>query len=58
MISDDPTVQLDDQLRLEQDVISPLAAMKKLFVYQTTSPWVQIKSAAYVVAHLASRSLF
>lgn len=43
---EDPTLVPDDQLRLEQDVIAPLAATKKLYVYQTTSPWVQIKSAA------------
>ncbi|KAL8287158.1 hypothetical protein RQP46_003610 [Phenoliferia psychrophenolica] len=47
--ADDPTVPQDDQLRLEQDVIAPLAAMHKLFVYQTTSPWVQIKSASSAI---------
>lgn len=33
-------------------MIAPLAATKKLYVYQTTSPWVQIKSAAYVLPSL------
>jgi mannose-1-phosphate guanylyltransferase len=36
----------DEQLRLEQDVLAPLAAAKKLYVYSMTQPWVQIKSAA------------
>jgi len=44
--ADDPTLPQDDQLRLEQDVIAPLADAKKLYVYQALSPWVQIKSAA------------
>ncbi|KAM0750988.1 mannose-1-phosphate guanyltransferase [Meredithblackwellia eburnea MCA 4105] len=47
--AEDPTLPQDDQLRLEQDVISPLAAQKKLYVYQTLSPWVQIKSAASAI---------
>lgn len=49
VISEDPTLPQSDQLRLEQDVISPLAASRKLYVYQAISPWVQIKSAACVV---------
>lgn len=43
---DDPEATNDEQLRLEQDVLSPLAHTGKLYAYQTTSPWVQIKSAA------------
>lgn len=47
---DDPTLGAeDDQLRLEQDVIAPLADHKKLYVYQAISPWIQIKSAASAV---------
>lgn len=37
----------DDQLRLEQDVIAPLAEKRKLYVYETTSFWRQIKTAGY-----------
>ncbi|ORY88473.1 mannose-1-phosphate guanyltransferase [Leucosporidium creatinivorum] len=47
--ADDPTLPQDDQLRLEQDVIAPLADSKKLYVYQALSPWVQIKSAASAI---------
>ncbi|KAK4045961.1 hypothetical protein OIV83_006489 [Microbotryomycetes sp. JL201] len=47
--ADDPTLPQDDQLRLEQDVIVPLADAKKLYVYQALSPWVQIKSAASAI---------
>ena len=43
---DDPTLVMDDQLRLEQDVIAPAVEAKKMFVYQALGPWVQIKSAA------------
>lgn len=43
---DDPEATNDEQLRLEQDVLSPLAHTHKLFAYRSTSPWVQIKSAA------------
>ncbi|GAA5952732.1 hypothetical protein JCM5350_004792 [Sporobolomyces pararoseus] len=39
----------DEQLRLEQDVLAPLAASKKLYVYSMTQPWVQIKSAASAI---------
>ncbi|KAI9603506.1 hypothetical protein KEM48_001463 [Puccinia striiformis f. sp. tritici PST-130] len=35
----------DDLLRLEQDVISPLADRGKLYVYETKSLWKQIKTA-------------
>ncbi|GEM11011.1 mannose-1-phosphate guanylyltransferase [Rhodotorula toruloides] len=47
--SDDPEATNDEQLRLEQDVLSPLAHTSKLYAYQTTSPWVQIKSAASAI---------
>lgn len=57
MCSDDPSVQHDDQLRLEQDVIAPLAASKKLYVYQSSAPWTQIKSAAWVVTQRGRRRL-
>lgn len=36
----------DEELRLEQDVLAPLAEAKKLYVFNMTQPWVQIKSAA------------
>ncbi|GAA6009594.1 hypothetical protein JCM11491_001028 [Sporobolomyces phaffii] len=39
----------DEQLRLEQDVLAPLAEAKKLYVYNMTQPWVQIKSAASAI---------
>ncbi|GAA5911470.1 hypothetical protein JCM6882_005011 [Rhodosporidiobolus microsporus] len=47
--SSDPDATSDDQLRLEQDVLAPLAEAQKLYVYQTPSPWVQIKSAASAI---------
>ncbi|SCZ90633.1 BZ3500_MvSof-1268-A1-R1_Chr1-3g02115 [Microbotryum saponariae] len=47
--ADDPTLAQDDQLRLEQDVIAPLAASKKLYVYQALGAWTQIKSAASAI---------
>jgi len=37
--------QDDELLRLEQDVLAPLASSKKLFVYMTPGYWRQIKSA-------------
>ncbi|CAH7687817.1 nucleotide-diphospho-sugar transferase [Phakopsora pachyrhizi] len=43
--ADDPLRPQDDQLRLEQDVIAPLADRGKLYVYETKSSWKQIKSA-------------
>lgn len=52
---EDPESSSDEQLRLEQDVLSPLASTGKLYAYQTTSPWVQIKSAACVVVPLSWR---
>lgn len=47
--SEDPLVQPDEILRLEQDVIVPLAAAKKMYVYQTKDFWRQMKTAACVV---------
>ncbi|GAA5956504.1 hypothetical protein JCM8115_000591 [Rhodotorula mucilaginosa] len=47
--ADDPEATNDEQLRLEQDVLSPLAHTGKLFAYRSTSPWVQIKSAASAI---------
>ncbi|GAA5998862.1 mannose-1-phosphate guanylyltransferase [Rhodotorula paludigena] len=47
--AEDPESSSDEQLRLEQDVLSPLASTGKLYAYQTTSPWVQIKSAASAI---------
>jgi len=48
-LADDPAEPNDDQLRLEQDVIAPLCHAKKIYVFQSTSPWVQIKSAASAI---------
>lgn len=42
----DPLIESDDILRLEQDVIVPLAASKKMFVYESKDFWRQIKTAA------------
>jgi len=42
---EDPYSYQDDLLRLEQDVIVPLCDNKKVFVYETTDFWRQIKSA-------------
>ena len=39
--------QDDDQLRLEQDILAPLASNKKLYVFMTPGYWRQIKSAGY-----------
>jgi mannose-1-phosphate guanylyltransferase len=33
-------------LQLEQDVIVPLAAARKMYVYQTSDFWRQMKTAA------------
>ena len=44
--AEDPLVQSDDILRLEQDVIVPLAASKKMYLYQTNDFWRQMKTAA------------
>lgn len=35
----------EEQLRLEQDVLAPLASAKKLYVFMTPGYWRQIKSA-------------
>lgn len=43
--AEDPLKPQDDQLRLEQDVIAPLADRGKLYVFETKSHWKQIKSA-------------
>ena len=43
---EDPLVKPDEILRLEQDVIVPLAAAKKMYVYQTKDFWRQMKTAA------------
>ncbi|MBW0505859.1 hypothetical protein O181_045574 [Austropuccinia psidii MF-1] len=43
--SDDPLRPHDDQLRLEQDVIAPLADRGKLYVYETQSLWKPLKTA-------------
>lgn len=47
--SEDPFGEQDDLLRLEQDVIVPLAASRKLFVYESTDFWRQIKTAGSAV---------
>jgi len=44
--AEDPLVKPDEQLRLEQDVIAPLAAAKKMYVYETKDFWRQVKTAA------------
>ena len=44
--AEDPLVKPDEQLRLEQDVIAPLAAAKKMCVYETKDFWRQVKTAA------------
>ncbi|WVQ71947.1 hypothetical protein IAR50_001489 [Cryptococcus sp. DSM 104548] len=46
----DPLVKPDEILRLEQDVIVPLAAAKKMYVHQTKEFWRQIKTAASAVS--------
>lgn len=50
--AEDPLRDQDEQqdiLRLEQDVIVPLAAARKLFVYETSDFWRQIKTASSAV---------
>merc|ERR1711977_13412 len=42
--------QDDELLRLEQDVLAPLASNKKLYVFMTPGYWRQIKSAGSAVA--------
>ncbi|CAG8545239.1 3357_t:CDS:2 [Racocetra fulgida] len=39
----------DDKLRLEQDILRPLAESSKLFVYETTDTWIQIKTPSSAV---------
>lgn len=46
MYRQDPFSQSTEILRLEQDVIAPLAQAKKMYVYETTDFWKQIKTAA------------
>jgi mannose-1-phosphate guanylyltransferase len=45
----DPLVQLDENLQLEQDVIAPLAAQRKIYVLESNDFWKQIKTAASAV---------
>lgn len=47
--SEDPFGEQDGILRLEQDVITSLAASRKLFVYESKDFWRQIKSAGSAV---------
>ncbi|WVQ80063.1 hypothetical protein IAT38_002164 [Cryptococcus sp. DSM 104549] len=49
----DPLLKPDEILRLEQDVIVPLGASKKMYVYQTTQFWRQLKTAASAVTATA-----
>lgn len=49
MCSKDPLKEQDDLLRLEQDVITSLAANRKLFVYVSRDFWRQIKTAASAI---------
>ena len=44
--AEDPLIQSDEILQLEQDVIVPLAASRKMYVYQTKDFWRQMKTAA------------
>ena len=44
--AEDPLVKSDEMLRLEQDVIVPLAASKKMYLYETSDFWRQVKTAA------------
>lgn len=59
--AEDPLLSLekedDEQLRLEQDVIAPLASEKKLYVYMTQGFWRQIKSAGSVIALSVQRDV-
>ncbi|KAJ9123073.1 hypothetical protein QFC22_001262 [Naganishia vaughanmartiniae] len=47
--AEDPFGERDDILRLEQDVLVPLAAGRKLFVYESKDFWRQIKTAGSAV---------
>jgi mannose-1-phosphate guanylyltransferase len=40
-----------EQLRLEQDILQPLAGNKHLFVYETVDFWHQLKTARYVLIY-------
>ena len=44
--AEDPLVKQDENLQLEQDVIVPLAAARKIYVHETTDFWRQMKTAA------------
>jgi len=48
-VDQDRLVDHDEKLRLEQDLLRPLAESKKLFVYVTTDFWRQIKTAGSAV---------
>jgi NDP-sugar pyrophosphorylase family protein len=45
--AEDPLIKQDENLQLEQDVIVPLAASRKVYVFETTDFWRQMKTAAY-----------
>ncbi|KAK8854716.1 hypothetical protein IAR55_003455 [Kwoniella newhampshirensis] len=47
--AEDPLIKPDEILRLEQDVIVPLAAAKKMYVYECKDFWRQMKTAASAV---------
>jgi hypothetical protein len=47
--AEDPLIKQDENLQLEQDVIVPLAASRKVYVFETTDFWRQMKTAAYVL---------
>jgi len=50
-VAEDPLGEQDDILRLEQDVIVPLAAARKMFVFESEDQfWLQIKSAGSAVS--------
>ncbi|CAG8437104.1 2274_t:CDS:2 [Funneliformis mosseae] len=48
-VDQDQFMDHDDQLRLEQDLLRPLAESMKLFVYVTNDFWRQIKTAGSAV---------
>lgn len=39
-----------DFVRLDQDILTPLAGKKQLYTYETMDFWEQIKSPGYVLA--------
>lgn len=47
--AEDPLIESDENLQLEQDVIAPLASQRKMYVYETSDFWRQIKTAASAV---------